>query len=492
MRTAVGKDGESTNRIGPYEVAVIISDRIQSLGCVLYAMCAGTSPFKADTTIATIRRLCDETPQPLTEVNATIPQGLSDLITRLLAKNPEQRYQSAQDVVDDLIQQLRSSNRTAADHGVSSPAGERRGDRGSVQADRPPIQPQQHTALRRSRYVALGCLVLVAVVAISELSGVTGFLVLDESDTTEAISTDNERPPKLTVNQDALFFDRLISDRYRWSEPINLGPPISTIYDESYPRLTADGLLLVFSSTRPYPEGQNNRGDIWIAERPTLDSPFGQPVNQGPAINTERVEGQPSLSGDGLILVFSRQRLDGSGYDLWIAERASRESPWSQAEKLGGGFVGEHQYNNCANLSTDGLTLDFTSMALGGRPIIPRRSTRQSTADPWPDPIDISLTAAPLTHNFRSFNFASGNRLAVMLSIPDEGRTLFVRETHDSPWARLEVTDEDLRPEGTVVGNAFERYIFVDGSTIIYDASWDTGLGERDIWMARRVDRLPD
>src|SRR5262245_31921434 len=71
-----------------------------SLGCVLYAMCAGRPPFRADTTMAIIRRVCDDTPRPLAEINSDIPGWLIDVIDRLIAKDPEKRFQSAAEVAE--------------------------------------------------------------------------------------------------------------------------------------------------------------------------------------------------------------------------------------------------------------------------------------------------------------------------------------------------------------------------------------------------------
>ncbi len=69
-----------------------------SLGCVLYAMCTGRSPFRADSVAAAIRRVCDDTPRPIAEINAEIPAWLIDLIDILLAKQPEDRFQTADEV----------------------------------------------------------------------------------------------------------------------------------------------------------------------------------------------------------------------------------------------------------------------------------------------------------------------------------------------------------------------------------------------------------
>ncbi|HEX7448940.1 MAG TPA: serine/threonine-protein kinase [Pirellulales bacterium] len=69
-----------------------------SLGCVLYAMCAGRPPFRADSMAAIVKKICDETPQPLAEIDPQMPDWLSKAIERLLAKDPNERIQSADEV----------------------------------------------------------------------------------------------------------------------------------------------------------------------------------------------------------------------------------------------------------------------------------------------------------------------------------------------------------------------------------------------------------
>lgn len=77
-----------------------------SLGSVLYAMCTGRSPFRADTTVAVLRRVCDDAPRPICEVNPEVPEELIAIIDRLLAKNPGERFQTAEEVADLLGQHL--------------------------------------------------------------------------------------------------------------------------------------------------------------------------------------------------------------------------------------------------------------------------------------------------------------------------------------------------------------------------------------------------
>jgi tRNA A-37 threonylcarbamoyl transferase component Bud32/Leucine-rich repeat (LRR) protein len=73
-----------------------------SLGSVLYELCTGRPAFRAETTVAVIRRVCDETPRSIREVNADIPVPLCRLIERLQAKKPANRPASASEVAEEL------------------------------------------------------------------------------------------------------------------------------------------------------------------------------------------------------------------------------------------------------------------------------------------------------------------------------------------------------------------------------------------------------
>ena len=77
-----------------------------SLGCVMYAMCTGHSPFRGDSIAHVIKRVTQDTPRPIDGQNPEIPTWLIEIITCLLQKNPEHRFQSAQGVVTILDQHL--------------------------------------------------------------------------------------------------------------------------------------------------------------------------------------------------------------------------------------------------------------------------------------------------------------------------------------------------------------------------------------------------
>jgi hypothetical protein len=71
-----------------------------SLGSVLYAACAGHAPFRAGTTMAVLRRVCEETPRDLRQVNEDIPGWLASIVARLHAKEPAGRFQTAAEVAE--------------------------------------------------------------------------------------------------------------------------------------------------------------------------------------------------------------------------------------------------------------------------------------------------------------------------------------------------------------------------------------------------------
>jgi serine/threonine protein kinase len=77
-----------------------------SLGCVLYTLCTGRPPFRAVTTVAVLKRICDDEPRPSGELNPEIPDWLAAIVRKLLAKQPGERFQSAKELSELLGQCL--------------------------------------------------------------------------------------------------------------------------------------------------------------------------------------------------------------------------------------------------------------------------------------------------------------------------------------------------------------------------------------------------
>lgn len=78
-----------------------------SFGSVLYALWTGRPPFRAETAIGVIRRLCDQPARSLSDIRPETPDWFTQLIARLHGKSPELRLQSAADAAALLEKCLR-------------------------------------------------------------------------------------------------------------------------------------------------------------------------------------------------------------------------------------------------------------------------------------------------------------------------------------------------------------------------------------------------
>ncbi len=155
-----------------------------------------------------------------------------------------------------------------------------------------------------------------------------------------------------------------------WGEPVNLGPTINSSARDAAPCISADNLELFFMSERSDAYGN---GDIWVTTRVTQDDPWSEPVKLGQEINnSSHGDGYPSLSADCLLLFFSSgfpgvwtPRPGGfGGCDLWMTRRASKNEPWGEPINLGPIVnSANHEFTPC--ISSDGSMLYFSRMTPG-------------------------------------------------------------------------------------------------------------------------------
>ena len=73
-----------------------------SLGSVLYRLCTGKGPFTRPNVMAELMALGTAAPTPVRELNPNVPESLAQLINQLLAKEPENRSQTAAEVAKRL------------------------------------------------------------------------------------------------------------------------------------------------------------------------------------------------------------------------------------------------------------------------------------------------------------------------------------------------------------------------------------------------------
>ena len=75
---------------------------LYSLGIVLYEMVGGRVPFSGDNPVSIAYKQVHEAPQPLNQLASDVPRAFEAIVARLLAKDPDLRYATAEAVRDDL------------------------------------------------------------------------------------------------------------------------------------------------------------------------------------------------------------------------------------------------------------------------------------------------------------------------------------------------------------------------------------------------------
>lgn len=91
-----------------------------SFGVVLYELVTNRSPFKSDTEAATIKNIVDTTPEPLARYKSEVPEALQHIVSKLLAKSKNTRYQHADEVCADLRGLLADLGSTRPGKGLSA------------------------------------------------------------------------------------------------------------------------------------------------------------------------------------------------------------------------------------------------------------------------------------------------------------------------------------------------------------------------------------
>jgi len=75
---------------------------IFSLGVMLYEMVTGEKPFPGQNITTVIYKIVNEEPVPPRQINPSIHAGISTVVMRALEKDPDQRYQSCREMLEDL------------------------------------------------------------------------------------------------------------------------------------------------------------------------------------------------------------------------------------------------------------------------------------------------------------------------------------------------------------------------------------------------------
>lgn len=166
-------------------------------------------------------------------------------------------------------------------------------------------------------------------------------------------STATDEAPFLRPDEDTLFFsssrgsgtDLYVSNASNgvFAAPTLLAVVNSSVYADTRPVLRRDGLALYFQSQRSG-VGNDNDGDIWLAQRASTGANFDGPTNVS-LLNTSGIDFPVSLSADGCSLYLASNRETGLGstqsFRLYRAQRQASPSQVAvTVNVVGSGSVG--------------------------------------------------------------------------------------------------------------------------------------------------------
>lgn len=251
------------------------------------------------------------------------------------------------------------------------------------------------------------------------------------------------------------------------------------------PILSPDGRQLYIASNRP---GGLGGIDIWVAERPASGGPFGQPVNLGAPVNSEYDDFCPSPLRDGHGFMFVSTRPGGcgpTGSDIYLTRRQPQaENGWETPANLGCAV------NSAASeagpvlsfAETGPVTLYFSSNRAGNSDLYQSVMTGPGTfgpAEPVPGVNSPYEDARPsIRHDGRELVFDS-NR-------PDGGHGGFdiwsaSRDSIATGWS----APTNLGPAINSAANETRASLAWDGKMLVF-GSTRPGEGSSDIYYSLR------
>jgi OmpA-OmpF porin, OOP family len=184
--------------------------------------------------------------------------------------------------------------------------------------------------------------------------------------------------PVLTADLEVLIFtkrdgtrldqdeDIVVSKKVNgtWTEPVSISSNINSQFNEGACTMSADGKVLVFVSCNR-PDGLGSC-DLYISYKEA--DVWSKPVNIGSNVNSNVWDSEPSISADGKTLYFASERKGGYGMeDIWMSQM-DEKGEWSKAINLGN-TINTQGREVSPFIHASGNTLYFSSnyhLGLGG------------------------------------------------------------------------------------------------------------------------------
>jgi eukaryotic-like serine/threonine-protein kinase len=319
--------------------AVTATSDIYSIGVMLYEMLAGRLPFEGDSAVAVALKHLSEPPAPISQWRPDIHPALEAVVMAALAKDPAQRWQSAEDLAAGLEaarSQIEAGSNggqdTAGFAAIPMPVPDETAATALAATPAPVVAPVEEAERERERrwpWYAIGALALalVAVLAYLILSGV--------------LAADKKQVPRVTGKQ--LVEARAIMERAGFdvqTERVQSAQPFDQVLDQD-----PNGGEEADEGAQVTLEVSGGPGDVLVpaVERltevqairelhkagleVTSDPEFSDKVKKGFAIRTVPKEGSEVTKGTRVRLLVSQGPEQVTVPDVTGLSQGSAEAP---------------------------------------------------------------------------------------------------------------------------------------------------------------------
>jgi Tol biopolymer transport system component len=263
-----------------------------------------------------------------------------------------------------------------------------------------------------------------------------------------------------------------------FAAPIHVAELGSPSADDWDPSLTADGLLIVFYTIRP---GGLGGFDLYAATRSSPQAPFEIPLVHLTEVSSNADDSAPHISPDGRTLVFTSRRTGGMGdNDLWQATRSERTDAFGTPTHLGA--INSAVSDSSPWLSADGLRLYFSSARVAAASQEIYVTSRTSVQDTFGPPV--RLTELSSSQNERSVTLSADER-EVFFSSDRLGN--FEIYTASRASLASAFSAPRLVAELSTPNDEIGMHVSADGSTMFFNYDTDTaGTLDAEIWTTTR------
>ncbi len=154
----------------------------------------------------------------------------------------------------------------------------------------------------------------------------------------------NEAAPAMTKKMSALFFTRCDVKKKQnmtcqlwkvdkkgttWGDPEKMTFCVDS-FNFGHPTVSADEALLIFASDM---DGSVGGLDLWYSVKDKKTKTWGEPINMGPAVNTDKDEIYPFIHEDGTLYFSSDGHLGMGGIDIFRAEKKG-DKKWENVSNM--------------------------------------------------------------------------------------------------------------------------------------------------------------